>query len=189
MMDKNGNGNVTDAQIADQIRVVNQTFGGQEAVGTAANTGITFTLAGTDSLRNSTWHADRQSATYRTQNPQGRGERGERCPEGRDSRPAGPVQRRPVVADADDVDRLSRLSDHAGRRHGGSIPPGTRHRTSAAPGGGAHQAPTDGGRDAAVAEPHLDQVVEHLPVRRGGAQACVEDPAVAGQAGGECGVA
>jgi len=36
MMDKNGNGNVTDAQIADQIRVVNQTFGGQKAVGTAA---------------------------------------------------------------------------------------------------------------------------------------------------------
>jgi len=34
-------------------------------VGTAANTGFTFTLAGTDRYYNSTWHADRQSTTYR----------------------------------------------------------------------------------------------------------------------------
>ena len=65
MADKYGNGNVTDTQIADQISVLNKTFGGQELVGTAANTGFTFTLAGTDRYYNSTWHADRQSTTYR----------------------------------------------------------------------------------------------------------------------------
>src|SRR5680860_1173947 len=37
-------GDVTDQQIADQIAVLNKTFGGQEAAGTAANTGFTFTL-------------------------------------------------------------------------------------------------------------------------------------------------
>ena len=65
MADKYGNGNVTNTQIADQISVLNKTFGGQELVGTAANTGFTFTLAGTDRYYNSTWHADRQSTTYR----------------------------------------------------------------------------------------------------------------------------
>ena len=65
MADKYGNGNVTDTQIANQISVLNKTFGGQELVGTAANTGFTFTLAGTDRYYNSTWHADRQSTTYR----------------------------------------------------------------------------------------------------------------------------
>jgi hypothetical protein len=65
MADKYSNGNVTNTQIADQISVLNKTFGGQELVGTAANTGFTFTLAGTDRYYNSTWHADRQSTTYR----------------------------------------------------------------------------------------------------------------------------
>ena len=65
MADKYGNGNVTDTQIANQISVLNKTYGGQELVGTAANTGFTFTLAGTDRYYNSTWHADRQSTTYR----------------------------------------------------------------------------------------------------------------------------
>jgi len=71
MADKYGNGNVTDTQIADQISVLNKTYGGQELVGTAANTGFTFTLAGTDRYYNSTWHADRQSTTYRARTRQG----------------------------------------------------------------------------------------------------------------------
>ncbi|MBA3233262.1 MAG: zinc metalloprotease [Propionibacteriales bacterium] len=71
MADKTGNGNVTDAQITQQIAVLNKTFGGQEASGTAANTGFTFSLAGTDRFYNSTWHADRQSTTYRAKTRKG----------------------------------------------------------------------------------------------------------------------
>jgi len=71
MTDRNGGGDVTDAQIAEQITVLNETFGGQEAVGTAANTGFTFELAATDRFANSTWHADRQSTTYRAQTRRG----------------------------------------------------------------------------------------------------------------------
>ncbi|MDQ3308368.1 MAG: zinc metalloprotease [Actinomycetota bacterium] len=65
MAAKDGSGDVSNQQIADQIAVLNKTFGGQELVGTAANTGFTFTLAGTDRYYNSNWHADRQSTTYR----------------------------------------------------------------------------------------------------------------------------
>lgn len=71
MADRSGAGDVTDQQIADQITVLNQTFGGQELSGTAANTGFTFTLADVDRFYNSTWHTDRQSATYRAQTRQG----------------------------------------------------------------------------------------------------------------------
>jgi hypothetical protein len=70
MADANGNGDVTDTQIAQQIQVLNQTFGGQES-STASNTGFTFTLAGTDRYYNSTWHKDRSSSTYRSQTRQG----------------------------------------------------------------------------------------------------------------------
>ena len=71
MADKNGVGNVSDAQIADQIAVLNKTYGGQENAGVASNTGFTFYLAGTYRYYNSTWHADRQSTTYRSQTRKG----------------------------------------------------------------------------------------------------------------------
>jgi hypothetical protein len=66
MLDKAGNGDVTSTQIANQITVLNSTFGGGES-SAAADTGFTFTLAGVDRFKNSQWHADRQSATYRAQ--------------------------------------------------------------------------------------------------------------------------
>ena len=59
-----GTGNVTDAQIAAQIDVLNKTFGGTESA-SASNTGFTFTLAGTDRFFNNSWHQDKQSSTYR----------------------------------------------------------------------------------------------------------------------------
>ncbi len=64
MMDAAGNGNVTDQQIADQITVLNDEFAGRES-SAAANTGFTFTLAGTDRWYNNQWHKDRQSSSYR----------------------------------------------------------------------------------------------------------------------------
>jgi hypothetical protein len=65
-----GTGDVTDSQIAQQITVLNRTYGGQES-GTASNTGFTFSLAGVDRYYNNQWHADRQSSTYRSQTRQG----------------------------------------------------------------------------------------------------------------------
>ena len=70
MMDAKGNGNVTNQQIADQVAVLNKTFGGQEST-SAANTGFTFNLAGTDRFYNTQWHNDRQSSSYRTKTRQG----------------------------------------------------------------------------------------------------------------------
>ncbi len=70
MRSKTGAGDVTDTQIAQQIAVLNTTFGGQES-STAANTGFTFTLAGTDRFNNDQWHKDRQSTTYRSQTRKG----------------------------------------------------------------------------------------------------------------------
>jgi hypothetical protein len=70
MAGKNGAGNVTDTQIAQQISVLNKTYAGGES-STAANTGFTFTLAGTDRFFNDTWHKDRQSTTYRAKTRQG----------------------------------------------------------------------------------------------------------------------
>ncbi|RYU12398.1 zinc metalloprotease [Nocardioides iriomotensis] len=66
MADANGNGDVTDTQIAQQIQVLNKTYGGQES-GSASNTGFTFTLAGTDRYYNTQWHQDKSSSTYRSQ--------------------------------------------------------------------------------------------------------------------------
>ncbi|MEV0808980.1 zinc metalloprotease [Micromonospora sp. NPDC050200] len=66
----NGAGNVTDQQIADQISVLNKTFAGQES-SAAANTGLTFTLAGTDRFYNDTWHTDGDTTTYRSQTRKG----------------------------------------------------------------------------------------------------------------------
>jgi hypothetical protein len=64
MAAKNGAGNVTDSQITRQISVLNTDFAGAES-SAAANTGFTFTLAGTDRFYNDTWHRDGSSTTYR----------------------------------------------------------------------------------------------------------------------------
>ncbi|HMD12253.1 MAG TPA: zinc metalloprotease [Marmoricola sp.] len=70
MAAKNGAGNVTSSQITRQIAVLNNTYAGGESTA-AANTGFTFTLAGTNRFFNDTWHQDRQSATYRAQTRRG----------------------------------------------------------------------------------------------------------------------
>jgi hypothetical protein len=70
MADANGNGDVTDAQITQQVAVLNKTYAGGES-SAASNTGFTFTLAGTDRYYNSTWHKDRSSSTYRAQTRKG----------------------------------------------------------------------------------------------------------------------
>jgi len=53
-----GQGNVTDGQIAQQIAVLNRSF---------ANLGFSFNLVSTDRHYNTSWHFDRQSAAYRAQ--------------------------------------------------------------------------------------------------------------------------
>ncbi|TCC58255.1 zinc metalloprotease [Kribbella pittospori] len=70
MRDAAGNGDVTDTQISQQIAVLNKTFGGQES-SQAANTGFTFTLAGTFRYNNNQWHQDKQSSSYRKQTRKG----------------------------------------------------------------------------------------------------------------------
>ncbi len=70
MAGKNGAGNVTDQQIAQQVAVLNSTFAGQES-SQASNTGFTFTLAGTDRFFNDQWHKDKSSTKYRAATRQG----------------------------------------------------------------------------------------------------------------------
>ena len=70
MRDNNGNGDVTDQQIRDQVKVLNDTFGGTES-GEAANSGFTFTLKGIDRWNDDTWHRDNQSNAYRKLTRQG----------------------------------------------------------------------------------------------------------------------
>jgi hypothetical protein len=70
MRDAAGNGDVTDSQITQQIAVLNKTFGGGES-SAAANTGFTFSLAGTFRYNNTQWHQDKQSSTYRKQTRKG----------------------------------------------------------------------------------------------------------------------
>jgi hypothetical protein len=70
MLSSSGAGDVTASQITQQIAVLNKTYGGQES-SQAANTGLTFYLAGTNRYYNSTWHTDGQSTTYRSQTRQG----------------------------------------------------------------------------------------------------------------------
>ncbi len=70
MRDSSGNGDVSNNQVDQQISVLNQTYDGQESAA-GANTGFTFHLAGLDRYNNNKWHADRQSATYRSQTRQG----------------------------------------------------------------------------------------------------------------------
>jgi len=70
MMDANGNGNVSDSQITQQIQVLNTTYAGGES-SAASNTGFSFTLAGTDRYYNTQWHQDKSSTTYRSQTRKG----------------------------------------------------------------------------------------------------------------------
>ncbi|TDO50657.1 pregnancy-associated plasma protein-A [Kribbella sp. VKM Ac-2527] len=70
MRDAAGNGDVTNTQIADQIDVLNETFAGDES-SAAADTGFTFSLAGTFRYNNNQWHKDKQSASYRKQTRKG----------------------------------------------------------------------------------------------------------------------
>ncbi|HET6292655.1 MAG TPA: zinc metalloprotease [Kribbella sp.] len=70
MRSSSGAGDVTASQITQQIAELNQDFAGGES-SAAANTGFTFTLAGTYRYNNSTWHTDGQSTTYRAQTRKG----------------------------------------------------------------------------------------------------------------------
>ncbi|SDC24341.1 zinc metalloprotease [Actinokineospora iranica] len=64
MMSASGAGDVSNAQIAEQISVLNKNFDGKESPH-AADTGFTFRLAGIDRFRNDEWHKDRHSTSYR----------------------------------------------------------------------------------------------------------------------------
>jgi hypothetical protein len=70
MAGKNGAGDVTASQITQQLQVLNKTYSGGES-SAAANTGFTFSLAGTDRFYNDTWHRDGASTTYRKQTRKG----------------------------------------------------------------------------------------------------------------------
>ncbi len=70
MLSKSGAGDVTVGHTADQVAVLNTTFGGGESTA-AANTGFTFSLAGTDRFYNNTWHRDGASSRYRKLTRQG----------------------------------------------------------------------------------------------------------------------
>lgn len=70
MRDAAGNGDVTDQQIAQQIAVMNASFAGQKSPD-AADTGFSFSLAGTYRYNNNQWHQDKQSASYRKQTRKG----------------------------------------------------------------------------------------------------------------------
>jgi hypothetical protein len=65
-----GTGDVTDAQIADQIDVMNASFAGKKSRD-ASDTGFSFTLAGVDRYFNDTWHKDHSSSKYRKATRQG----------------------------------------------------------------------------------------------------------------------
>lgn len=70
MAGSGGEGDVSDAAIAEQIDVLNASYAGQGGSG-AADTGFTFSLAGTDRYYNDTWHGDGATTTYRAQTRQG----------------------------------------------------------------------------------------------------------------------
>jgi len=65
MASASGAGNVSDSAIAAQITVLNQTYSGNDVDGDGFDTGARFYLAGTDRYFNNSYHADRQSTTYR----------------------------------------------------------------------------------------------------------------------------
>ena len=62
-----GTGDVTDAQVEEQIAVLNRDFAGAEAPGVAAGTAFTFRLARVDRYYNDKWHIDKQSRKYRAE--------------------------------------------------------------------------------------------------------------------------
>ena len=62
MRDAAGRGDVTNRQIDRQIAVLNRDF---------SDTAYSFDLVGIDRYNNTTWHKDRQSASYRAQTRQG----------------------------------------------------------------------------------------------------------------------
>ncbi len=66
MRGKDGEGDVTDKQIRDQIAVLNRTFAGTESP-YAAKSGFTFELIGTEYYNDDRWHNDRQSRGYRAE--------------------------------------------------------------------------------------------------------------------------
>ena len=70
MRDAQGNGDVTDQQIAQQIAELNEDFAGGES-SAAADLGFTFHLAGVDRWNNTQWHQDKQSSAYRKRTRQG----------------------------------------------------------------------------------------------------------------------
>jgi hypothetical protein len=70
MMDRDGNGDVTQEQIDAQIDVLNLTYAGGESED-AAETGFTFALAGVDRFYKNSWHKDKESHQYRRQTRQG----------------------------------------------------------------------------------------------------------------------
>ncbi len=70
MAGSDGSGDVTASQISQQVAVLNNTYAGGES-SAAANTGFSFTLAGTDRYYNNTWHRDGASTTYRSRTRQG----------------------------------------------------------------------------------------------------------------------
>ncbi|MBU1802533.1 zinc metalloprotease [Nocardioides sp.] len=70
MAASNGAGDVSDAQIAAQVDVLNATYAGQES-SAAPDTSFSFTLAGTDRFYNNTWHQDGASSKYRKATRQG----------------------------------------------------------------------------------------------------------------------
>ncbi|SFC08785.1 Pregnancy-associated plasma protein-A [Nocardioides terrae] len=66
MLSASGAGDVTQSQIDQQISVLNRDYAGGKS-STAADLGVTFTLAGVDRYKNNSWHQDKQSSTYRRQ--------------------------------------------------------------------------------------------------------------------------
>jgi hypothetical protein len=70
MRDSQGNGDVSDQQIRQQIAELNQDFAGGES-SAAADLGFSFRLAGVDRFDNDKWHQDKASAQYRKQTRQG----------------------------------------------------------------------------------------------------------------------
>ena len=73
MRDRRGNGDVSEAQIQEQIAVLNATYGGVDGDTDVAHvdTGFRFVLKNIDRFDNTKWHADRDSTTYRAQTRQG----------------------------------------------------------------------------------------------------------------------
>ncbi|MFL6021925.1 MAG: zinc metalloprotease [Marmoricola sp.] len=84
MTSRTGAGNVSDTRIRSQVAVLNKTYAGEDPDGTTSpdtgpdtgpetgpDTGFRFRLAGIDRFRNSTWHADGDSETYRSKTRRG----------------------------------------------------------------------------------------------------------------------